>query len=172
MSRKAAPRLFRALLLLASAVLLLAGCGRYGFTGKSGKVDFPPEVHTVAIRKVTNPTMYTWLPPQLIADFRDEVTQRHLLEWADVDKADAIIDLQIKSFYISSSLLNKEESTLQYSASVHIIARTYKRTDNSLISTKSASWSESFLSQNDQEAWERTVNIAVQRLVDQYANAY
>ena len=98
MSRKAAPRLFRALLLLASAVLLLAGCGRYGFTGKSGKIDFPPEVRTVAIRKVINPTLYTWLPAQVIADFRDEVTQRHLLEWADIDKADAVIDLQIKNF--------------------------------------------------------------------------
>lgn len=172
MPRNLAHRFLVVPLLLAGAALLLAGCGRYGFTGKSGTLDLPPEVHTVAIRKVANPTMYTWLPARLISGFRDEVTQRHQLEWADADKADAVIDLQIKNFYVSSSLLNKQESTLQYSVSVNLYARAYKRTDNTLIATKSSSWSETFLSGTEQEAMERTVSLAVQRLVDQFANAY
>ncbi len=169
---RSAYRVSAALLLIAAAALLLAGCGRYGFTGKSGKLDLPPEVRTVAIRKVANPTMYTWLPARLIARFRDEVTQRHQLEWADADKADAVIDLQIKNFYITSALLTKEETTLQYSASVNLYARVYKRSDNALITTKSSSWSETFLASSDPDAQERTLDLAVQRLVDQLGNAY
>lgn len=172
MTRSAAHRLSLVLLLLAAAAVLLAGCGRYGFTGKSGKVDLPPEVRTVAIRKVVNPTMYTWLPAQLIAQFRDEITQRHQLEWTDVDKADALIDLQIKNFYVSSALLTKEETTLQYSASVNILASIYRRSDNALITQKASSWGETFLSVSDKTARERTVELAVQRLADQLGNAY
>jgi|GEM_PF-779512 len=160
------------LLLVLAAACLLAGCGRYGFTAQEGKLALPEDVHTVYVRSVENPTMLTWLPARLVSTFRDEVTQRHMLEWSTRDAADALVDLEIVRFAISSSLLTKEETTLQYSASVTLNARAYGRADNNLLWQRSSSWSETFLAANDQVARERALDLAVQRLVDQLTDAY
>lgn len=165
-------RRLAALLLVLIAASLLWGCGRYGFTAKEGQSALPEDVRTIYVRSVENPTMHTWLPARLVSNFRDEITQRHMLEWSTRDAADALVDLEIVRFAISSSLLTKEETTLQYSASVTLNARIYGRADNDLLWQRSSSWSETFLAANDQVARERALDLAVQRLVDQLTDAY
>ena len=82
------------------------------------------------------------------------------------------MDLQIVLLNIATSLLTKEETTLQYSASVTLNARIYSRADNALLWQRTSSWSETFLAANDQVARERALDLAVQRLVDQLTDAY
>ncbi|EPR44769.1 Rare lipoprotein B [Desulfovibrio sp. X2] len=171
MRRGGFPRVLAGVL-LATALLVLPGCARYGFTPKTAKLALPPDVHTIAIRKVTNPTMYTWLPARAISNYRDEISQRDVLKWTDKEQADAVVDLTIKRFYIHTSLQNKQEETLEYSASVTLYATYYRRTDNSRLWEGQVSYSEAYTSSDVQSAQERALDEAVRRLVDQLYNAY
>ncbi len=162
-----APVLLIALCTLAA----LGGCG-YHFVSQ-GKVALPDDIKTLAVKKVKNPSMETWLPAELIASFRDEITNRDQLKWADDSKADGLVYFDIKYFDITTSVSDDKDRTEQYSVTIKVRAQIRRRLDNAEVwDSGYITMAEYFLATDLDSARRKAVELAVRRMVDSMQNAY
>ncbi len=162
-------------LLLAAA--LLHGCG-YGFAPKSGPSVLNDKVKegksTLAIRKVENPTLQTWLEPTLRNDLRDEITSRASVTWVQPDAADMLLDLNITRYIIQAAIQDEKEKTLRYQVELVLEATLVDAAEGTVI------WQsgpirriEFYLNDAEKSAAERDVVFqAVRVLVDHMGHSF
>lgn len=159
------------LLLVLWTFAAMGGCG-YNFVSQ-GKVDLPDDIRTLAIKKVANPSMETWLPAELISQFRDEITDRAQLAWVDKSDADGLVYIEVKFFDIGTSVSDDKGRTEQYSVSLNVRARIRRRLDNVEVwDSGSINMVEYYLASDRNDARRKAVELAVRRMVDALQNAY
>ena len=159
------------MLLVLLAVSALGGCG-YQFVSQ-GKVALPEDIKTLAIKRVDNPSMETWLPAELIARFRDEITSRAQLRWVDKADADALVYIDIEFFDVTTAVSDDKGQTEQYVATIKVRARIRRRLTNAEVWDSGYKYiSERFLASDQQSARRKAVELAVRQIVDSMQNAY
>ncbi len=85
----------------------------------------PQGQKTLALAKVENPTLKTWLEPQLRADVRDEFASRNVATWRDSGESDFSLEIKILRYTESSYLTNEREETLKSVVDLRLEAKLY-----------------------------------------------
>lgn len=156
--------------------ILLGGCG-YGFTPSGPTVLEPEEgqgAKSIAIGSVENPTLQTWMEPELRNVLRDELASRSSAVWTDTDSADMIMDIVIDRYIISAAVQDKREKTLKFEVALTISAVLKDRKEGTLIwQSGPVRRVEYYLDDNDKAAAEhRVVAMAVRVLVDRMSHSF
>lgn len=159
-----------AVLLGAALALLVAGCGYR--LGGTAPLDLPPDIRTLALVGVDNPTLDTQLPQQLRTLLRDEITDRGALAWTNPERADGLMRLKIDKLSTNTRVQSPAEETLKFQTSISLSATIIRRVDRQQIWSGKSSASESFFSREAEDALERTLDLAVRELVDLLGQAY
>ncbi|MBG0777137.1 MAG: LptE family protein [Desulfovibrionaceae bacterium] len=83
----------------------------------------PERFKTLAIKRVDNPTMETWIEDELRAAVRDEITRRRFASWAHAEDADALLFLEIESYTVPGTVRNYLDTSLKYAIEMVFRAR-------------------------------------------------
>lgn len=155
-----------------AALLALAGCGYK--LGAGGPDVLPQGQNTLALSKVDNPTLKTWLEPQLRADIRDELSARNIATWRDSGDSDFSMEIKILRYTESSYLTNEREETLKYVVDLRLEAKLFS-SDEKLPVWESGPISVQEYYYNDaglEEAKKLAVSLASRELADRMGDAF
>ena len=161
-------------LALALSMVLAAGCG-YQFAGSSSSAPFVlPEGHrTLAMKEVVNPTLETWLEPDLRSMIRDEFSKRGKIRWTPLDQADATMSVQVLKYSETANIKNERGDTLKREVRLSLEAKLFNRSDGLLIwESGPIAVYETYLQGGLQEAREAVTARAIRMLADRMAHAY
>lgn len=111
--------------------LLLPACG-YQLTAQA-PIDLPQDSTRLFLGKVVNPTTETWFEPMLRSSLRDELTRRGNVTWVDRDVAEAIVNLDVRSYSSSDVVKGRDDVTFKSEARVQMEASFYNARTNALI---------------------------------------
>lgn len=163
--------------LLLLVTVVVSGCG-YGFAPDKGpsvlRENSEQGKNTLAIGKVENPTLETWIVPALRNDLRDEITSREDVVWAQPDTADMVLDLEIIRYIIEAAIQDEQEKTLRYEVELTLEATLKDGKKGTEIWRSGPVWrNEYFLSDIDKSAAGRAVVLqAVRVLVDRMGHSF
>ena len=124
---------FRTVLFL--GILALAGCG-YGFGSDGPSVLASPEgggLPTIKFKSVESPTLHSWLPHIIRTELRDEIAARDLARWVDEGPADYELAIKVDQFIFRSWLMDRDNATMLYSASMAISGTVYRGNSSEVV---------------------------------------
>lgn len=155
--------------------LALAGCG-YGFGVKAPSVmpavtpGVPP---TVKMKSVENPTLYPWLPYVLRTEVRDQLAARRLGQWVDSGRAEYGIFLRIENFLVRSWLVDSDDRTTLYSASMTLEGIIYRGDSNEEVwRSGKITYSQSYENVQERLVADDLSREIVRRLISAMRNAF
>jgi hypothetical protein len=110
-------------LLLLCVLAGAAGCGYTvaGGTGASAPTVLPAAYGGIALRAVHNPTMYTWLGPELRSLLREELIRRGYV-WADEGGASALLTVRVQRYTVRAQVKNAQDETLRFVSELRLTA--------------------------------------------------
>lgn len=144
--------------------LLLAGCG-YGFTAEEGTV-LGSNKSTLKLTSIEQPTLFPWVGYTLRASLRDEITARNIAEWVDGGQADYNMHLRVNSFTMRSAVKNTQDATELYTGTVNMTAILFSGADNAEVWRTNVSYSNTFETDNEENASRLLFTQAVRRIAD------
>ena len=140
-------RLLPALVFL---VLLLPACG-YQLTAQA-PIDLPQDSTHLFLGKVINPSTETWLGP---------------------DVAQALVNIDVRSYRTSDALKGIDDVTLKSQANIHLEVTFFNAKTNALIWTSGpVSASESYRGGDKREATQRAIDQAVRIVADRLSQKF
>lgn len=158
-------------ILAALLLILQAGCG-YRNTAH-GPVVLPEDRRTLFIEEIENPTLMTSLDYRLRSLVRDELSRRGNIRWVVAGEASSVMQIEILTFTSSVTVTGSEDQTLRSAAVIVINGTILSAADRSVLWTSgNVSARESFVSGGEEDAEDRVIQLAVQRLVDRLAQNY
>jgi len=157
--------LLRRSLLLAMALVLLAGCG-YKNT-QSGPVALPENKRKLFFEELENPTLETDLYARIRSLMRDELTRRGQVAWVQRGAAEGLLRVEIHAFTSKASVKGEDDETLRSTASITLEADILDAADRSVLWTSGrVGASETFTTGGQEDAEDRVILLVVERLVD------
>ena len=161
----------RVVLLLLGVVLLLPACG-YQLTANA-PIDLPKDSTRLFLAKVTNPTTETWLEPMLRSSLRDELTRRGNVTWVGPNEAQALVNVDVRSYRTSDALKGLDDVTLKSQANIQMEVTFFNAKTNALIWTSGpVSASESYRGTNKREATQKAIDQAVRIVADRLSQKF
>ncbi|OIO04028.1 MAG: hypothetical protein AUJ49_03655 [Desulfovibrionaceae bacterium CG1_02_65_16] len=164
--------------LLAAAALLLFGCG-YTFTGMGSEADhnaadrLAPEMRSMHILRVENPSTEAWLEPRLRSLVRDEFNRRHLVTWTDKAHATSLLTIVIKRYSRSTYISGRQDQSMKLSTSITMTFRVTRASDGMVIyDSGEQSKSESYYPGDADGADMRLTDLAVRRMTSLMTENY
>lgn len=151
--------------------LLLCACG---YSVGQHHTALAPEYRTLAIGRVTNPTVISWLEPRLRKLVKDELVRRGEVTWVDDEaKADALINIDITRYYRPTAVSGSDEQTLRSSAIFDFSATIKSTTDGSTVwSSGPISQEWPFFTGQETEADEEVTRQGIRRMADRLTQSY
>jgi len=161
-------RLLPALVFL---VLLLPACG-YQLTAQA-PIDLPQDSTHLFLGKVINPSTETWLEPMLRTSLRDELTRRGNVTWVDPNEAQALVNVDVRSYRTSDALKGIDDVTLKSQANIQLEVSFFNAKTNALIWTSGpVSASESYRGGDKREATQKAIDQAVRIVADRLSQKF
>lgn len=161
--------------LLATALFAILVCGACGYQfGSNAPVVLPEGHRTLAIKKVVNPTVETWIEPVLRAKLRDEITSRGQISWTDPDTADATITLKVLRFTEEASVKDERDKTLKYRVELQVEGVMNNKEDHTPL-WESGLITKEWFYQNDTDrpdAEQKVVILAIRELVNRMGDNF
>lgn len=150
-------------------VFLLVSCGYQlqGMGGSTARSIFGNGSSSVAITKIEDPSLYTWITYYLTNKFHSEMNFRKLAVWDEKDKADYTIEIILHKFDSSASLTNESDRTLINTINIDMEVRVKNTHTNEEWNSGILSASENF----SQFSEEQAVKEVLQELVYMTFNA-
>lgn len=148
-----------------------AGCG-YHLQSLS-KGTLPGGVERVAVSRVINPSLETWIEPRIRTALSEELQKRGQAQVVIRNQAQALLEVRIVTYSSGVKVQNAQEETVKSAVSITVQARLLRRQPaGELIWQSSPIFvQESFVSSGGQaavlKAGYRAVDLAVERLADQ-----
>lgn len=163
------------LLILCLTLTALAGCG-YGFGTDAPSVMpslIPGALPTIKVKSVENPTLYPWLPYVIRTELRDELAARRLGQWVDTGRAEYEIAIRVENFLIRSWLLDSDDKTSLYSASMTMEGIIYRGDSNEEVwRSGKIGYSQSYESIQERLVAEDLTRELIRRLLSAMRNAF
>jgi hypothetical protein len=158
-------------ILALAALLLCWGCG-YRPTGDTAS-RLPPDIRTLAVTSIDNRTLDTDLPQLVNGVFRDEITRRGQLKWAERDTADGLVSLTIVSLSESARLEDADGRTGKIKIGVVVRAKVRSRlNDVQVWDSGNVGFSETSFGGDELDARRAATSLAVRRLVDKLSISF
>ena len=150
-------------LLLITLLFLLCSCGYTvkGIHQSTRDSIFGNGNKTVAITKIEDPSLISWINYYLTNQFHTEMNFRKLAKWEVSDKADYHIEILLHKFDTYASLSDEEDRTLLNSITIHMEVRVLDTHSNTTWSSGTLSHSEYFQNLSEEEAIRETLNELV-----------
>jgi len=142
--------------------LLLAGCG-YGFAGNSPSM-LGSGGATLRLAGVEQPTVLPWVSNALRTALREEIAARNLAVWKDSGAADFSMHLRMEEFTMRGTVKDPADASLIYTGSVTLTAVLYSSADSAEIWRSTASYADTFESNNQEGAGALLFRQAVRML--------
>ncbi len=157
------------------AIFSLSSCG-YHFTS-SVPLVLPEDIHTLSLTQVINPSTETWLGPYLRSELRDEFTRRGQMEWVDRNKAEGIMEIEIKTWSSSTKLENADDQTVKSEVRLRFKGRIFRRKDHKLLwESRTIAIHEPYTGDENGpqglEAERRVIELGMERLADQLSQNF
>lgn len=161
------------LLSIAAAFLFSIGCGGYRFAADEPLV-LPEGSRLLAMEEIDNPTMETWLSPQLRSLIRDEVASRGDVTWTSKADADSLLTVRVLRYTESARIKDDLERTLKKMVEIRIEATLTSTADETVLwDSGPVIAHETFLADGElSAARSRAVQMAVRELVDRLGHAF
>lgn len=122
---------------------------------------------TVKIKRVENPTLYSWLSHIMRTTVHDEVNYRKMGKWVDSGEADYELDIEVTRFRISDHGYSREGTSVMYSANMTMILNVYDGSTNKMIwSSGALSLSRVYDTDNAQTATQELSRELIKRCMD------
>ena len=162
------------------AALFLSGCG-YAFTGQAIGPDgqegvvsrLDPAMRKMALVRVENPTVESWIEPRLRSLIRDEFNRRRLVTWTDKTQATSLLTVIIKKYSRETAVSGQQDQSLKLSTSLTLVLRVNRASDGiPLWDSGEQSLSESFYPGDSEGADMRLTDLTVRRLADLMTQNY
>ncbi|MGE4551726.1 MAG: LPS assembly lipoprotein LptE [Desulfovibrionaceae bacterium] len=150
----------------------LSACGySLASRGPSALKDNQRKLYLVSVE---NPSLDTWVGPELRSRLRDEINNRHVARWTERSNAQGLVEVVIDRFTTSETTVTGEsDQSLRYAASISVSMHIVSPLDGSVLwSSGSVGASESFYGKDAASARERVVRLAVERMVDRLSENY
>jgi hypothetical protein len=136
-------------------------------------VALPDDRRALFIEEIENPTLMTSLNFRLRSLIRDELSRRGNVRWVDAGEASAVMQIEILTFTSSVTVTGSQDQTLRSAAVIVINGTILSAADRSVLWTSgNVSARESFTSGGEEDAEDRVIQLAVQRMVDRLAQNY
>lgn len=152
--------------------IALSACG-YGLASR-GPTVLQPDQQKLYLASVQNPSLNSWVGPELRAQLRDEITNRHVAQWTDRKNAQGLVEVVIDGFTLSqTTVTGKSDQSLRYATSISMHMRIVSPLDNSILwESGGLGVSETFFGNNAEGAQKRVVRLAAERMVDRLSENY
>ena len=153
-------------------LMTISGCSGYRQVSDAPIVLNESE-RKLAIGEITNPTLETWLIPELRSTLRTEINNRGWIQWSSRRSADSILNIDVKKYTNNASLTGTDETTLRHSSSITLEATIISRVNKNVIwRSGKISVSESWYHGEEEQANTQMVEQAVRRIMERMEQNY
>lgn len=153
---------------ICAILMLLGGCG-YQIAGEQ-RIAIPDRYRQVFITRVDNPSLETWLEPDLRAGVRDEFSRRGLDMVNSREEATSFLRVKISRFGSTSKVTDSRDQTVKHQAYISIEASLVSKGDNkSIWESGPVELYESYEGSDPSSASRLALELAIRRLGDRLA---
>ena len=152
-------------LLLFVFLFLLSGCG-YNVASEEPSVLGSGE-KTLKVKRIENPTLYSWLSYQMRTILHDEINYRQMAKWVDSGESDYEIEIVVTRFHLDDHGYTSSGSSVMFSASMTMQMRLYDASTNREVwNSGNVSYSRVYDTDNAQAATEELSRELILRCLD------
>ena len=163
------------------SVFLIAGLMGCNYTfSTNSPTPLPPDIRSIYLEKVENPTNLSWLEFELRSKLRDEMNKHGRVFFADRESAQSLMRVEIESSSIGTKLENEHAETVRSQAKLVLQARIFRKKDHKLLwESGGINIRESFPGKESEEndsqvrsAREKAVEYGVEELVNRLRHGF
>ncbi|XPV76780.1 MAG: LPS assembly lipoprotein LptE [Desulfovibrio sp.] len=159
-------RHFTRLFFCSILLCVLMSCSGYKQAGEA-PIVLNTDERTLAFGEIDNPTLETWLVPEIRSAMRNELNNRGWVTWKSRNSAKTILEIDIVRYTDNANLKGTNDQTLRYASSITAQARLISRIDKTILwRTPEISESQSWYSGEQSAANTKMVKELVRRIAE------